>query len=73
MSGALIWRMFYAGEFIGDYSAADRRAVVIGNQDLYNGAYLYALSSHNWYRCDLTPVLIEDVPKELRLLALLMS
>lgn len=42
--------------------------------EIYNGGYLYLPSeNHRWLRADLTPVLLEDVPKELRLLVLLME
>ena len=41
-------------------------------EEVYNGGYLIG-SSRKWYRCDLTPVLDEDVPKELKTLALLMG
>lgn len=44
---------------------------------IYNEGYVYAPSNtyrgSPWYRCDLTPVLLEDVPKELRVLVLLLG
>lgn len=48
-------------------------------RDLPDGAYLYyAQPPHpglpaRWYRKDLTPVLLEDVPKELKTLCLLLG
>ena len=44
--------------------------------EIYNGGYLYFPDSRNnqrWIRCDLTPVLIEDAPKELRALVLILG
>ena len=46
--------------------------------EVYNGGYIYwpAMEVPNnspWRRCDLTPVLLADVPKEYRLLALIHS
>lgn len=46
--------------------------------EVYNGGYLYwpameHFHGHAWHRCDLTPVLLADVPKEYRLLALIHS
>lgn len=41
--------------------------------DVYNGGYVYHIEFHEWYRCDLTPVLIEDVPKIHRMLVLVLN
>jgi hypothetical protein len=41
--------------------------------DIYQKGYLHEVLAGTpaWYRCDLTPVLLQDVPKQLQLLALL--
>lgn len=41
--------------------------------EIYNGGWLCAQDKHQWYRCDGTPALLADVPKELRALALLLT
>lgn len=41
--------------------------------DVYNGGYVYKTDDHTWYRCDGMPVLIEDVPKLLRMLQLALN
>jgi hypothetical protein len=43
-----------------------------GNE-IYQGGWLCAQDTHKWYRCDGTPALLADVPKELRALALLIT
>jgi hypothetical protein len=56
------------------------RALLLG-AEIYNGGYMYinsdnALDRSNrtgWYTCDFCPVLIGDVPKELRALVLLLG
>lgn len=40
---------------------------------VYNEGYLYYSTSGLWYRPDLTPCLIEDVPKKLQMLALVLG
>lgn len=51
-----------------------RRSMVVGNHEIYNGAVVFApADTRPWLRMDLTPMLLEDVPKELRTLALLLS
>jgi hypothetical protein len=44
-------------------------------QEIYDGAYIYSpFMTKTWWRCnDLTPVIVDDVPKELRALALLLT
>jgi len=37
------------------------------------GAYVYDRSIRGWWRMDMTPVLLSDVPKKLRILLLIMS
>lgn len=41
--------------------------------DVYNGGYVYATTNRAWYRCDYTPVLLEDVPKVQRMLVLVLN
>lgn len=44
--------------------------------EYYNGGYLWLgdlKAPPLWRRCDMTPVLLEDVPKELRLLDLVLG
>lgn len=40
---------------------------------VYNGGHVYDSASQEWYRPDMTPVLIEDVPAELRMLHLILN
>lgn len=44
-------------------------------QEIYDGGYIYGpFMGRTWWRCNaLTPVIIDDVPKELRALALLLT
>lgn len=47
--------------------------------ELPDGAYIYypagqeSINHNKWFKADLTPVLLEDVPKPLRALVLLMG
>lgn len=41
--------------------------------DVYNGGWAYSTTERKWYRCDRTPCLIEDVPKRLRMLQLVLN
>ncbi len=75
--------VFYAGQLIGQYSTKNFNTYKSKcGTEIYNGAYVYRQSyrehfsldySNGWFRMDTTPVLIEDVPKELRLLLLLLT
>lgn len=40
---------------------------------IYNNGYIYSTGENTWFRCDITPVLIEDVPKVLQTLVLLLN
>ena len=65
--------VFYATLLYGEYPA---RLGWTQLNELPDGCYLYyPLDNHekHWYLKDLTPVLIEDVPKELRALVLIMG
>jgi len=68
--------IFYAGQLHSSFPTGSEglrgyRLARLG-AEIYNGAYLFA-PNKKWYRCDLTPVLDEDVPKELKMLVLLMD
>lgn len=72
--------VFYAGvvhwEFktIGEYDRHWRDSLI--DSDIYNGGYAWyrrEIFGHHWYRMDGTPCLLEDVPKTLRVLVLLLS
>lgn len=73
MSSSIL--VFYAGLLYGEYSAQDFLSFrSTCTSEIYNGAYLYNESGVSpWFRMDLTPVLIADVPKELQALALLLT
>lgn len=73
--------VFYAGEVLLEFDKFKefdtwRRACIHGAPEFYNGAYVYNhddREARHWYRMDCTPVLLNDVPKELRLLVLLLT
>lgn len=54
-----------------------RQIKALHRQEIYDGGWVYAPWDKNqpyeWWRCDMTPCLIEHVPKELRALALLIT
>jgi hypothetical protein len=71
-------RLYYANQLV--LTAAVRQNETMRFQglppDIYNGGYMKYPKGHNfypseWCRCDATPVLLEDVPKELLVLELL--
>lgn len=65
--------MFYATLLYGEY-AFDHRFPFL--KDLPEGVFIYLpneFSRSKWYLKDLTPVLLEDVPKPIQALALLMG
>lgn len=65
--------IFYAGLLYGEYGPGE---VSPHLHTLPDGVYLYFphdSQKKHWYLKDMTPVLIEDVPKELRLLLLLLT
>ena len=72
--------VFYAGMLYSQVNEIKSGFTI----DLPDGVYIYFDRSQNpkkptqfgyngWYRKDLTPVLLEDVPKELRMLQLLLN
>lgn len=70
--------LFYAGQLVQEWDAGEYRNLSqythsTWGSEIYNGGYLWHGSLQEWYRCDLTPVLLEDVPKELLMLKLLLT
>lgn len=65
------YQVFYANQLIRETFAVPRYWDL--GEEIYQGGYVFKMSDRTWYRCDFTPVLIEDVPKELRALALLLN
>lgn len=72
--------VFYAGLLHGEYHIFPSLSG-LGNE-VYNGGYVWVKEqwfphsiweAPGWYRPDRTPCLIEDVPPELRAMALLLS
>lgn len=61
--------VFYAGLLYGEYT----HPIKAWLRELPNGAYIYFPEDQEWRLNDLTPVLLEDVPKELRLQVLLLT
>ena len=61
--------IFYAGLLYSEEPVFSKTWLL----DLPDGAYVYFTKHKEWYRKDLTPVLLEDVPKELRLQILLLT
>lgn len=71
-------RLYYANQLVDEFE--DRYPKLAQylhtnwGLEVYNGGYLHVYDYGDvstWYRPDLTPVLIQDVPKELILLELL--
>lgn len=65
--------VFYAGMVHAEYAASVNphkvyRDVVEGHE-IFNGCVIH--KNNKWFNGDLTPILDEDVPKELRMLLLL--
>lgn len=70
--------VFYAGQVHAEFDYVHaftewRRSQATENREVYNGAYVYDRSIRGWWRMDMTPVLLSDVPKKLRILLLIMS
>lgn len=73
--------LLYAGELAQEFEPGriSLQQYTLSNWGLkiYNGGYVYwptnPYNGSPWYRCDLTPVLLENVPKEYRVLALLLT
>ena len=75
--------VFYAGMLYGEYdwtviSRNQLSCLLAETPEIYNGCYIYGMPlprscPAGWWRADGTPVLLEDVPKELLLLKLLLT
>lgn len=74
--------VFYAGMLYGEYdgkvvSNHQLSTRLLDTPEVYNGCYILityrAPFVQVWLRGDLTPVRLEDVPKELRVLVLLLT
>lgn len=75
MSAGNRYLVFYAGLLYEDYPAPplpERIWKPCWPRDLPDGAYILN-PDNEWFRSDLTPVLLEEVPKELRALVLLLT
>jgi hypothetical protein len=73
-------RVYYANQLVVIWHVHPREVLKFDplETEIYNGGYIKYPEGHQlypsgWARCDGTPVLLEDVPKELRVLELLNS
>lgn len=72
------YTVFYAGQLYIEFEYPIqfhvwRRNQVTEDREIYNGALIYESTKQEWWNMDMTPVLLNDVPKRLRVLALLLS
>lgn len=77
--------IFYAGQLLAEFTYDQWKGgnkILNWTPETYNGAYLCMVTrgtyryfgyQQGWYRPDLTPIRLEDVPKELLMLKLLYS
>jgi hypothetical protein len=69
--------LFYGTQLVAELPAKRLKASHIKSQfgqEIYDGGYLYSPAlAKPWWRCDATPSLSEDVPPEIRALALLLT
>lgn len=73
--------LFYGSQLVETYPSRTSYRYLFSadpnkSLEIYNGGYVLITGErpHNgWYRCDLTPVLLEHVPKILRLEELLLN
>lgn len=74
--------LFYGNQLVAELTrepgkSLSQRIKDLHGQEIYNGGWIYACwdakSNPEWWRCDMTPCLIDHVPKELRALALLIT
>lgn len=71
------YTVFYGTQLYGEYT--DLKSIYPLPDEVYQGGYLYDAQPYtpngevHWMRLDRTPVLIEDVPKELRAFALILN
>lgn len=67
------YTVFYGSQIYDEYyHFRDFRLHTVG-QEVYDGAYYFNAHEREWYRMDGTPVLLEDVPKVIRMLALVLN
>jgi hypothetical protein len=69
------YTLFYAGRIHIETDDARQMKIDVVGPEIYNGGYIYTTQDEPpcWYNCDFTPCLIEDVPKELRALLLILT
>ncbi len=74
--------LFYGTQLVAEFDrmsniSLGRRIKEAHGQEIYDGGWVYApwapTEPLEWWRCDMTPCLIEHVPKELRALVLLLT
>ena len=76
--------LFYGNQLVETFELLSRTHVSLGRrikethgQEIYDGGWVYGPWERNqpneWWRCDMTPCLVDHVPKELRALALLIT
>lgn len=68
--------VFYAGRIYAEYLHLKAyREAITSESDVYQGGYLYLHDNKygKWFRCDVTPVLDEDVPPELKMWLLILD
>jgi hypothetical protein len=68
--------VFYGTQIYGEYGSWNSMYTAISsNDDVYQGGYFYTadIKDKRWFRMDGTPVLLEDVPKVQRMLALVLN
>lgn len=72
-----IVHLFYGNQLVASLESNRLTSTYIKanyGQEIYDGGYIHSPQlTTTWWRCDLTPVLLADVPKELRALALLLT
>jgi hypothetical protein len=72
--------VFYAGQVLIELESEKAlrtwgRSTCFGCPEFYNGGYIYCrdVFRYGWGRPDLTLLLLKDVPKELRVLQLILN
>lgn len=73
-------RLYYGNQLVQEYDYPIRMDQYLHTNwglEIYNGGYIStydpSTNSYGWFRCDYTPVLPEDVPKELIVLELILK
>lgn len=73
-------RVYYANQVVAELYVTSRDILKFDplEAEIYNGGYIKYPPGHEvfpsqWGRCDGTPVLLEDVPKELLTIELLLN